>query len=91
MNKIASELILVANMLAAGSPVAEVTKQIETVKKGLISKAKSKGIWENFGQKECRALEDGFSKKYNMYGSSEERQAFKMIMDFHEWCMDYTG
>jgi hypothetical protein len=49
---------------------------INNAKKSLIAKAKSKGIYENFGQKEVRQLED-------KYGSTQE------IRDFDNWAMNF--
>lgn len=53
-----------------------IEKDIDKAKKTLISKAKSKGIYENFGQKEVRQLED-------KYGYNNQIQAFD------NWCMNF--
>jgi len=55
-----------------------ITSDIEKTKKKLIAKAKSKGIYENFGQNEVRQLQD-------KYGPSRE------LADFEIWAMDYDG
>ncbi len=64
---------------------------IEKVKKALIQKAKSKGIYENFGEKEVRMLKDKFDYNSLVYGSPDERKIATLIDNFDEWCMNYTG
>jgi len=66
-------------------------KWIEHIKNSLIKKAKTKGLYENFGDKEIRALRDKFDYFDLQYGTEQERREAKMIDDFAEWCMDYTG
>ena len=61
-----------AGMMAKGGEVAD----IEKAKKSLIAKAKSKGIYENFGQKERRQLED-------KYGNTPA------IREFDDWAMNF--
>jgi len=56
--------------------------EINKIKGQLMVKAMKKGIWENFGQKERRKLED----KYAMYVP----EIAKLILDFDEWCSTYT-
>jgi hypothetical protein len=58
--------------MAKGGEVADIAK----VKKSLISKAKSKGLYENFGQKERRQLED-------KYGNTPA------IRDFDNWVSNF--
>jgi hypothetical protein len=57
---------------AKGGQVMEIQK----IKNKLISKAKSKGIYENFGQNEVRMLED-------KYGNTNE------IREFDNWAMNF--
>ena len=64
---------------------------IEKVKKSIILKAKSQGIYENFGQKEVRMLKDKFNYTSLVYGSPDERKIANLIDNFDEWCMDYNG
>jgi hypothetical protein len=52
--------------------------EIANIKKKLIAKAKISGIYENFGQREVRKLED----KYPKYP--------QQILRLSNWCMDYT-
>jgi hypothetical protein len=55
----------------------------------LIKKAKTKGLYENFGQKEVRKLEDKF---INISDYSEEMNSNRrLIQMFNEWCMNYCG
>jgi hypothetical protein len=51
-------------------------KDIQKEKTKLIAKAKKTGIYENFGQKEVRKLED-------RYGRTDE------IADFDNWAMNF--
>ena len=53
-----------------------VDSDIAKYKKQLIAKAKSKGLYENFGQKEIRVLED-------KYGYNEK------IKDFDNWASNF--
>ena len=53
-----------------------VTTAIKDAKNKLIAKAKAKGLYENFGQKEVRMLED-------KYGNTPEVRAFD------NWCMNF--
>ena len=63
-----------------------VEKAIRDYKERLIRKAKSKGLWENFGQEEVRVLEDTYSEyQYTNLG------VWEMIREFDEWCQTYTG
>ncbi len=59
--------------LAAGGSV---DSDIQKIKKSLIAKAKSKGLYENFGQKEVRQLQD-------KYGYTPE------VAAFDNWAMNY--
>ena len=54
-----------------------IVKDIEQKKKQLIAKAKTKGIYENFGQKEVQELQD----KYGHYT--------KEIAEFDNWAMNF--
>ncbi len=51
-------------------------EEIYNMKKSLISKAKEEGIYENFGQKEVRELQD-------KYSYTEE------VEQFDNWCMTF--
>ena len=58
--------------MAKGGEIADIDK----MKKSLIQKAKSKGLYENFGQKEVRQLED-------KYGYTPA------VQKFDEWAMNF--
>lgn len=62
---------------------------INKYKKALINKVKEKGLYENFGQKEVRKLED----KHLDIGSytDEMNKNRKLIDEFNEWAMNYNG
>lgn len=53
-----------------------VYNEIVKYKQALIKKAKSKGLYENFGQSEVRKLES----KYGRLG---------LIAEFDNWCMNF--
>lgn len=54
----------------------------------LITKAKLKGIYENFGQKEVRKLKDKFIDCSDY--SEEMNEARRLIDLFNDWCMNYN-
>jgi hypothetical protein len=60
------------NVYAKGGEVADIQK----MKNALIRKAKSRGLYENFGQKEVRVLEDKYGYTNN-------------VRDFDNWAMNY--
>ena len=55
----------------------------------LIKVAKSKGLYENFGQKEVRKLEDKYINLSDY--STEMNNNRRLIQSFDEWCMNYCG
>lgn len=55
-----------------------VYNEIVKYKQALIKKAKSKGLYENFGQSEVNKLK----AKYGWLG---------LIVEFESWCMNYDG
>lgn len=66
----------------------EFRKKADALKKALIAKAKRKGIYENFGQKEGRELSDlYYAHFYNPYSA----EAHKILDDFYDWCESYNG
>jgi hypothetical protein len=67
----------------------EIGKEIVKAKSRLIAIAKTKGISENFGQKEVRKLEERFIDQtdYSM-GMNRYRIA---LQEFEDWCMNYCG
>jgi len=58
-------------------------------KNKLIKIAKTKGLYENFGQKEVRKLEDKFINSSDY--SEEMNKNRRLIQMFNEWCMNYQG
>lgn len=64
------------------SNYATMKKEIEQIKKRLTNKAKSKGIWEYFGQKEVRYLTD----KYDVFGTD----LAELLLDFEDWCESFS-
>lgn len=55
----------------------------------LIKIAKTKGLYENFGQKEVMKLEDKFIDSSDY--SEEMNKNRRLIQMFDEWCMNYSG
>ena len=60
--------------------IKELKKDINKYRKNLILKAKKKGLYENFGQKEVRKLKD----KYDFF----DRSLGDLILDFDKWAMN---
>ena len=58
--------------------------EINRIKKKLINKAKKRGIYENFGQKEFRQLMDKYGGNFTQ--DTELRYA---LMAFNNWAMNY--
>lgn len=56
----------------------EIKARIKSLKLLLIKKAKTKGIYENFGQKEVLKLKD-------VFGYTQE------IESFENWCMNFDN
>lgn len=61
---------------------------INRAKKILIDRAKTNGIYENFGQKEVREIRDKFIK-YGDYSTENWNNVSKLSV-FERWCMEYT-
>ena len=60
---------------------------INKAKKGLIKKTNSKGLYENFGQKEVGKLEDKF---INISDYTKEMNCNRNLLDaFDSWCMNF--
>lgn len=66
-----------------------VDKVIAKEKQILIDKAKKKGLYEDFGEKEVRRLEDTFvdSSDYSL----DMNNIRLKITRFEYWCMNYCG
>lgn len=65
-----------------------IEKMIAAAKRRLIRKAARRGLWENFGCKEIRKIEDQNSRMHDVY-SQEWREANRQIQEFFEWCGCY--
>ena len=53
----------------------------------LINKVRTKGLYENFGQREVRKLEDRFIRSESY--TDEMNNNRLLIEGFNEWCMNY--
>ena len=63
----------------------KVRADIKRMKAALKQKAKTGGIYENFGQKEVRILLDKYFDAPTFCNVSSQ------IDEFNSWCMNYTG
>ena len=62
--------------------------KIKGLKLVLTEKARNKGIYENFGQKEVRKLEETF---INISSYTDEMNEIRnLIQNFNEWCMNFN-
>ena len=61
-----------------------ISKDIGKTRERLIAKAKKKGLWENFGQKELRKLKDK-----HIGANCVTRETYKLFQDFDNWCMNF--
>jgi hypothetical protein len=66
--------------------IKEIQKKADQLKK----KLNGKPVRENFGQKELRQLED-FTGWVGAYDSPDRQKITKIIDDFSNWVMNYTG
>tara|TARA_R110000764_G_scaffold219696_1_gene307453 strand:- start:1010 stop:1216 length:207 start_codon:yes stop_codon:yes gene_type:complete len=66
-----------------------INRELTKEQNKLINKAKTKGMYENFGQKEVRKLEDKFID-CSVY-TEEMNTNRRLIQIFDEWCMNYCG
>ena len=54
----------------------------------LINKVRTKGLYENFGQREVRKLEDRF---INSSSYTDEMNMNRLLIEgFNEWCINYS-
>ena len=67
------------------------TREINGTIKRLKEKARKKGIYENFGQKELRKLKDKYDYLSLNYGDKRQRQAANQIDKFEVWLIRYNG
>jgi len=66
-----------------------INKALTKEQNKLIKIAKSKGLYENFGQKEVRKLKDKFIDISDY--TDEMNKKRRLIELFNEWCMNYNG
>jgi len=64
---------------------------IARAKRRLVAKAKTRGMWENFGDREVRKLKDKHDYLSLRYGCAEDRAKAALLEDFDNWCLNYTG
>ena len=67
----------------------EIQKALTREQNKLIKIAKIRGLYENFGQKEVRKLEDKFIDSSDY--SEDMNKKRRLIQLFDEWCMNYCG
>jgi len=67
----------------------DIDKALTTEQNRLIKTAKTRGIFENFGEKEVRKLKDKFLHEYDY--SLEMNKNRRLIQMFEDWCMNYCG
>ena len=72
-----------------GGQKMNIDKAITKEQNNLIKIAKTKGLYENFGQKEVRKLEDKFIDSSDY--SEEMNKNRRLLQMFDEWCMNYCG
>lgn len=64
---------------------------ISRLKKNLIKKAKKKGLYENFGQKEVLDLEAKYRYyDWNSHGANSDKRVYNLISKFNNWCMNFN-
>lgn len=67
----------------------KIQKALTREQNKLIKIAKIRGLYENFGQKEVRKLEDKFIDSSDY--SEDMNKKRRLIQLFDEWCMNYCG
>jgi len=67
---------------------ANIIKDIRKEKGKLIERAKKKGIYENFGQKELIKLKEKWNK-YIIAFPNSAKAIQEHIDNFDNWCMNY--
>lgn len=86
MKNLSEYLILEAN------PISQLNKEISQIRRKLMEKWKTKGGYEDFGQKELRKLMDKWHYADIQYdGRVTAREMVAAINDFANWCETYDG
>lgn len=65
---------------------SQINKKISQLK----TKLRKRQIYENFGQKEVKQLEEFIGPIFD-YSYDERLRNIGIIRDFDNWCMNYTG
>lgn len=69
--------------------LAKLKIAIERTRQSLLKKVKRTGLYENFGQKEVRQLEN---KHIDFFAyDNEMRTMHRTLQNFDNWCANYTG
>jgi len=66
-----------------------INKTLISEQNKLIEIAKTKGVYENFGQKEIKSIEDKFINSSDY--SEEMNKSRRLIQEFGEWCGNYCN
>ena len=73
----------------------KIQKEINKLKKKLISEVQERGIYENFGQKEITQLKDKFEIYTIMCNTdlslAERNNILDCVYSFENWCENYNG
>ena len=62
---------------------------IGKAKRTLIARVAKKGIYENFGEKEYRKIQDDYIEPYS--NTDVQKVAQNKFKTFYDWCLDYNG
>lgn len=65
--------------------MGKIDTEIKKLKHNLLCSAKEKGLYENFGDKQIRKLEDKHHYNSIKYGTPEEREKADKIQGFSQW------
>lgn len=67
----------------------DIKKDIDKAKKALIERATTKGIYENFGQKEVNKVMEKHLDSSSYTDEMEEKR--RQVREFCDWCLNYNG
>lgn len=70
-------------------PSANIFKDVRKEMKKLIVRAKEKGIYENFGQKEYLNLKDKWNRYIGVFSSESDKAINDKLDFFFKWCIDF--
>lgn len=68
---------------------ANIIKDIRKEKLKLIERAKKKGIYDNFRQKEYMKLQDKWNKYIGVFDSETDKRINEELSDFINWCINF--